>query len=101
MDQRKRDAALADEFAAECVRRADRYRMLAAACAAQVRALQDAPEPDQADAPQIQRLRAEQAEFDVAEATLRFVARWAASGEAYTLDVDPFASTEGETSADA
>ena len=101
MDQRKRDAALADEFAAECVRRADRDSRLAAACAAPVRALQDAPEPDQADAPLIQRLLAEQAEFDVAEATLRFVARWAASGEAYMLGADPFASTGGEPSADA
>lgn len=89
MVEGKNPATLADEFVAECLSRADRHRDLAASCARQLRASLDAAAHVQADSGLIDSLRAAQAEHAAAEASLRFIAIWLASGEEYALEADP------------
>lgn len=82
-------AVLADELVAECLSRADRHRELAASCAGQLRGALDAAAHAPVDSAWLDSLRAAQAEHEAAEASLRFIATWLASGEEYALEAEP------------
>lgn len=86
MVDRQTAAILAHELAAECLTRADRHRERAEVCSRHLRESLDAVVHVPADSALCDSLRAAQAEHEAAEASLRFIACWLASGEEYALD---------------